>query len=50
MDKKIEREIKEIEVTQGKLRESIAQTKGLAEQADKLLQKHKKTLRNQADG
>lgn len=49
MNKKIEREIEEIEDTQGKLRESIEQTKELAEQADKLLKKHKKTLKGQAD-
>ena len=49
VDKKIEREIKEIENTQGKLRESIEQTKDLAEQADKLFKKHKKTLKDQAE-
>ncbi len=44
MDKKVEKEIAEIEATQGKLRESIEETKKLAEQADKLLKAHKKTL------
>jgi hypothetical protein len=37
-------EIVEIEATQKALRESIEATKGLAEKAEKLLQKHKKTL------
>lgn len=40
-------EIAEIEATQAALRESIAQTKGLAEKAETLLQKHKQAL--QAD-
>lgn len=48
MDKKIEREIEKIEETQGKLRESIEQTKDLAQQADALLKKHKKTLEDQS--
>lgn len=47
--KKIESQIKDIEETQGKLRESIEQTKELAEQADELLKKHKKTLNDQLD-
>ena len=43
---KQQHEIAEIEATQAALRESIEQTKGLAEKAA-LLQKHKRTL--QAD-
>lgn len=38
------REIAEIEATQKALRESIEATKGLAEKAENLLQKHKQTL------
>ena len=38
------KEIVEIEATQKALRESIEATKGLAAKAEKLLQKHKKTL------
>ena len=38
------KEIVEIEATQKALRESIEATKGLADKAEKLLQKHKKTL------
>ena len=37
-------QISEIEATQAALRDSIEQTKGLAEKAESLLQKHKKTL------
>ena len=40
-------EIAEIEATQAALRDSIERTKGLAEKAESLLQKHKKAL--QAD-
>ena len=50
MNKKVEGEIAKIEVTQGKLRESIEATRKLAEQADKLLKAHKETLKKQADG
>ena len=42
---KLEQEIAEIEATQAALRESIAATKGLAETAERLLKKHKKTLK-----
>lgn len=41
----LEKEIAEIEATQAALRESIAATKGLAEKAETLLKKHKKTLK-----
>jgi hypothetical protein len=37
-------EIAEIEATQAALRESIEATKGLAEKAETLLQKHKETV------
>ena len=39
-------EIAEIEATQVALRQSIEATKGLAEKAETLLQKHKKNLEN----
>jgi ABC-type transporter Mla subunit MlaD len=42
---KLEKEIAEIEATQAALRDSIAATKGLAEKAETLLKKHKKTLK-----
>lgn len=48
MVKKFDEEIARIEQTQGALRESIEQTKELAEQAEKLLQKHKATLKKKA--
>lgn len=48
MNKKVEREIAEIEATQEKLRDSIEQTKELAEHAETLLKKHKKTVKDQA--
>jgi hypothetical protein len=38
----------EIEATQAALRESIEATKGLAEKAEDLLQKHKKRLDREA--
>jgi hypothetical protein len=41
---KQQNEIAEIEATQAALRESIEATKGLAEKAENLLQKHKRTL------
>ena len=46
MEKKLE-EVKEIEATQQALRESIEQTKELADKADELLQKHKQTIENE---
>ncbi len=49
MNKKIEREIETIEENQAELRKSIAQTKSLAEQADKLMKQHKKTLEDQSE-
>lgn len=45
MNKKIAEEVAKIEETQGALRDSIEQTKALAEQAEKLLKQHKKTLK-----
>lgn len=45
MNKKIEAEVAKIEETQGALRESIEQTKALAEQAEKLMKRHKETLK-----
>lgn len=48
MNKKLVDEVAAIEETQGALRESIEQTKALAQQADKLLKKHKANLKNQA--
>lgn len=44
MTEKLEKEIADIEATQAALRESIEATKGLAEKAETLLKKHKKTL------
>lgn len=41
---KQKKEIDEIEATQAALRQSIEATKGLAEKAETLLKKHKKTL------
>ena len=41
MTEKQQDEIAEIEATQAALRESIEQTKGLAEKAETLLQRHK---------
>ena len=41
-------EIAEIEATQKALRESIEATKGLAQKAESLLQKHKRTLKDQS--
>lgn len=50
MTKNQEKEIAEIEATQAVLRESIEATKGLAERAETLLQKHKKTLQKDQPG
>lgn len=44
-----DKQIKEIEETQQALRESIEEAKSLAEKAQRLLQKHKKTIERQAD-
>lgn len=45
MDKKVQKEIAEIEETQCKLRESIEVSRKLAEQTDELLRAHKETLK-----
>ena len=50
VNKKLVEEVAAIEETQGALRESIEKTKALAEDADKLLKKHKANLKNQAGG
>jgi DNA anti-recombination protein RmuC len=42
--KQMNQQIAEIEATQAALRDSIEATKGLAEKAETLLQKHKQTL------
>lgn len=47
-NKKMDRHIEEIEATQAALRESIEATKGLAEKAETLLQKHKQTIQEDA--
>jgi hypothetical protein len=44
-----DKQIKEIEDTQEALRESIEQAKELADKAQKLLQKHKRTVQRQTD-
>ena len=44
MTGKLQKEIDDIEATQAALRDSIEATKGLAEKAETLLKKHKKTL------
>jgi len=41
-----DKQVQEIEATQKALLESIDATKGLAQRADALLQKHKQTLRD----
>lgn len=45
MDHKL-KQVEEIEATQEALRESIEQSKQLAEKADHLLQKHKQSLQD----
>lgn len=50
MNKKLVDQVAAIEETQGALRESIEQTKVLAEKADKLLKKHKAKLKEQEPG
>lgn len=45
MTAKMEKEVAEIEATQAALRDSIEATKGLAEKAETLLKRHKKTLK-----
>jgi hypothetical protein len=44
-----DKQIKEIEETQEALRESIAEAKDLADKAQRLLQKHKKTIERTSD-
>lgn len=44
MGKTPDKQIKEIEETQEALRDSIEQAKNLADKAQELLQKHKKTV------
>ena len=46
MSKKLD-QVEEIEATQQALRESIEQTKELAEKADDLLRKHKRTIKEE---
>lgn len=50
MNKKLVDEVAAIEENQEALRESIEQTKALAEKADKLIKKHKANLKNQEPG
>lgn len=50
MNKKLVDQVAAIEETQGALRDSIEQTKVLAEKADKLLKKHKANLKEQKPG
>lgn len=47
--KQTEKEMKEIEDTQEALRESIAEATLLADKAQQLLQKHKKTVERKPD-
>lgn len=49
MAKSPDKEIEKIEKTQEALRESIEQAKHLAEKAQDLLQKHKKTIEDRSD-
>lgn len=46
--KQSDKQIKEIEETQEALRESIEESKQLAEKAQKLLQKHKAAIEDQS--
>jgi prefoldin subunit 5 len=47
--KSSDKEIEQIEQTQEALRESIEQAKELSDKAQRLLQKHKKTVEHQSD-
>lgn len=47
VDEKIRLQIEKIEDNQAELRASIEQTKKLSAQADKLMKRHKKTLKDQ---
>lgn len=49
MTKSSDKEIEQIEQTQEALRESIEQAKELSDKAQRLLQKHKKTVEDQSD-
>lgn len=49
MGKTPDKQIKEIEETQEALRESIKEAEKLADKAQELLQKHKKTIERQSD-
>lgn len=49
MAKTPDKQIKEIEETQEALRESIEQAKNLADKAQELLQKHKRTVQQSDD-
>lgn len=49
MNKKLVDEVSSIEATQDALRESIEQSKALSKQVDKLVKKHKATLKEQSD-
>jgi len=44
-----DKQLKEIEETQDALRESIAEAQHLAQKAQQLLQKHKKTIERESD-
>lgn len=48
MDDKIRLQIESMENNQTELRASIEKTKQLSDQADKLMAKHKKTLKEQS--
>ncbi len=50
MNKKLEEEVASIEATQGALRDSIEQSKLLSDQVDKLVKKHKASLKKEAKG
>ncbi len=49
MGKTPDKQIEEIEETQQALRESIKEAENLADKAQELLQKHKKTIERQSD-
>lgn len=49
MGKTPDKEIERIEQTQNALRESIAEAKELAEQAQNLLQKHKESIKRKSE-
>ena len=49
MAKEPDKQIEEIEQTQKALRESIKEAKNLADKAQELLKKHKKTIKRSSD-